>query len=70
MIDQLNKITPILGTQAQNIPVEKIYSDMGKFEKAMDDIMVSGKVMDGLMNDKYSDQNSDVAVDNMLVQMK
>jgi len=40
---------------------------MGKFEKAMDDIMVSGKVMDGLMNDKYSDANSDVAVDNMLV---
>lgn len=70
MIDQMNKITPLLSYQAESIPVEKIYSDMEKFEKSMDDILVSGKVMDSVLNQKYQDSNSDLAIDNMLNQMK
>ena len=70
MMDSLNKIAPLLNAQAQNVPVEKIYSDMEKFEKSMDDILVSGKVMDQLLNANSQDVNQDLAVDNMLVQMK
>lgn len=70
MMDSLNKIAPLLSAQAQNIPVEKIYNDMEKFEKSMDDIMVSGKVMDSLLNANGQDVNQDLAVDNMLTQMK
>ena len=36
----------------------------------MDDILVSGKVMDSVLNQKYQDSNSDLAIDNMLNQMK
>lgn len=70
MMDSLNKIAPLLNAQAQNVPVEKIYNDMEKFEKSMDDILVSGKVMDQLLNANSQDVNQDLAVDNMLVQMK
>ena len=45
-MDQLNRITPILYQQAQNVPVEKLYNDMQVFEQSMDEILVSGKVMD------------------------
>jgi len=70
MMDSLNKIAPLLNAQAQNVPVEKIYNDMEKFEKSMDDILVSGKVMDSLLNANSQDVNQDLAVDNMLTQMK
>lgn len=70
MMDSLNKIAPLLNAQAQNIPVEKIYNDMQNFEKSMDDILVSGKVMDSLLNANSQDVNQDLAVDNMLTQMK
>ena len=45
-MDQLNRITPILYQQAQSVPVEKLYNDMQVFEQSMDEILVSGKVMD------------------------
>lgn len=70
MMDSLNKIAPLLNAQAQNVPVEKIYNDMEKFERSMDDILVSGKVMDSLLNANSQDVNQDLAVDNMLTQMK
>ena len=70
MMDSLNKIAPLLNAQAQNVPVEKIFNDMEKFEKSMDDILVSGKVMDSLLNANTQDSNQDLAVDNMLNQMK
>lgn len=70
MMDSLNKIAPLLNAQAQNVPVEKIFNDMQNFEKSMDDILVSGKVMNSLLNANSQDVNQDLAVDNMLVQMK
>ena len=61
---------PLLNTQAQNVPVEKINNDIERFEKSMDDILVCGKVMDSLLNANSQDVNQDLAVDNMLTQMK
>ena len=43
---------------------------MERFEKSMDDILVSGKVMDSVLNKNMADTGQDTAVDNMLVQLK
>lgn len=70
MMENINKLAPLLDAQAQSIPVEKIYKDMDKFETSMNDILVSGKVMDQLLNANMQDSNQELAVDNMFAQMK
>ena len=70
MMENINKLAPLLDAQAQSIPVEKIYTDMEKFERSMNDILVSGKVMDNLLNANMQDSNQELAVDNMFAQMK
>jgi len=40
MLDQLNKITPLMNMQAQNVPPEKLYQDMQTFEKSMDEVYI------------------------------
>lgn len=70
MMESINKLAPLLDAQAQSIPVEKIYADMDKFERSMNDILVSGKVMDQMLNANMQDTNQELAVDNMFAQMK
>lgn len=43
---------------------------MLKFESAMDEIIVTGKVMDEVLNKNGKDIQSDQAVDSMLSKMK
>lgn len=50
MVDHINKITPLLIEQAGQISSEQMFSDMDRFEKSMDDMLVAGKVMDQVMN--------------------
>ncbi|KAL4455436.1 hypothetical protein ABPG74_012588 [Tetrahymena malaccensis] len=68
MVAQLNKITPYLQFHSQNLPLEQMYGQMANFEQAMDEITVQQKVMDGVMN--KNDMGTDIAVDNMLNQLK
>ncbi|EAR99140.3 SNF7 family protein (macronuclear) [Tetrahymena thermophila SB210] len=71
MMQQINKIAPILYNQSQQIPTEQIYSDMDRFEKSMDEIMVTGKVMDEVLNNQYgNDVQANQNVDAMLNQLK
>eukprot|EP00828_Plagiopyla_frontata_P038332 TRINITY_DN5026_c0_g1_i6.p2 TRINITY_DN5026_c0_g1~~TRINITY_DN5026_c0_g1_i6.p2 ORF type:complete len:132 (+),score=26.59 TRINITY_DN5026_c0_g1_i6:437-832(+) len=70
MTQQLNKLTPLLQMQTQSIPFEKLYADMQKFDTAMDDILVQGKMVTEITNKQTSDSTTDVAVDTMLQQLK
>lgn len=71
MMEQIKKITPILQMQSSQIPTEQIYKDMVSFEQSMDEIMVTGKVMDEVLNKNVgNDIQSDQAVDSMLNKLK
>ncbi|EGR30865.1 snf7 family protein, putative [Ichthyophthirius multifiliis] len=71
MIEQISRITPLLGQQAHMMSPEAIYSNMDQYEKAMDDILVGGKIMDEVMNkNQDSDVNGNIAIDGMLNQLK
>ncbi len=70
MMATLNKLVPALQTTSNQFPVEKMYQDMNKFEKTMDEIMVATNVVDGVMNKNNVDVNQDGAIDGMLNQIK
>lgn len=65
MVEQISRLTPILNQQAKNFSVDKLYMDLNQFEKSMDEIVVTGKVMDQVLNQNNtnSDINQDLAVE-------
>jgi len=70
MMKQLNRIAPVLQSEARNLPIEQIYKDLDKFEKGMDDIIVSGKIMDEVLNKNQGSCTVNNQVDQMLNQLK
>ena len=71
MMEQIKKITPILQLQSSQISTEQIYKDMMSFESSMDEMMVTGKVMNEVLNKNMgNDIQSDQAVDSMLNKLK
>jgi hypothetical protein len=45
-------------------------TDMGAFNKAMDELIVTGNLIDATMTKNSADENASTAVENMLNQMK
>ncbi|KAM3139263.1 hypothetical protein pb186bvf_008673 [Paramecium bursaria] len=69
IMNSLNKITPMLTQQVNQMPLDDVYKNMNQFEAAMDEITVQSKVMDGMMN-KNVDAGQDIALDQMMGQLK
>ncbi|CAK72183.1 unnamed protein product (macronuclear) [Paramecium tetraurelia] len=70
MMQQLNVVTPIMQQYTNNMSIEQLYQNINQFDRALDDIMVQGKVMDSMMNKNSNDFQTNMAVDQMMQQLK
>ncbi|CAD8143384.1 unnamed protein product [Paramecium pentaurelia] len=70
MMQQLNVVTPIMQQYANTMSVEQLYQNINQFDRALDDIMVQGKVVDSMMNKNSNDFQTNMAVDQMMQQLK
>ncbi|CAD8046340.1 unnamed protein product [Paramecium primaurelia] len=70
MMQQLNVVTPIMQQYANTMSVEQLYQNINQFDRALDDIMVQGKVVDQMMNKNSNDFQTNMAVDQMMQQLK
>eukprot|EP01017_Pseudomicrothorax_dubius_P010830 TRINITY_DN1392_c0_g1_i2.p1 TRINITY_DN1392_c0_g1~~TRINITY_DN1392_c0_g1_i2.p1 ORF type:complete len:166 (-),score=58.12 TRINITY_DN1392_c0_g1_i2:368-865(-) len=62
LMESLNKLTPFLNQQANTISIEKVYTNMNDFQKAMDDLTISAQLIDATMNKNLADENTSTAV--------
>ncbi|CAD8050940.1 unnamed protein product [Paramecium sonneborni] len=70
MMRQLNVVTPIMQQYVNTMSIEQLYQNINQFDNAIDDMMVQGKVMDSMMNKNQNDFQTNMAVDQMMQQLK
>eukprot|EP00330_Aristerostoma_sp_ATCC50986_P009341 CAMPEP_0114576446 /NCGR_PEP_ID=MMETSP0125-20121206/1207_1 /TAXON_ID=485358 ORGANISM="Aristerostoma sp., Strain ATCC 50986" /NCGR_SAMPLE_ID=MMETSP0125 /ASSEMBLY_ACC=CAM_ASM_000245 /LENGTH=369 /DNA_ID=CAMNT_0001764967 /DNA_START=101 /DNA_END=1211 /DNA_ORIENTATION=- len=70
LMKTLSGITPQLQMQQQFMDHESLSNNMNNYQKAMDDLMIQGKIMDSAMNENMADEASDTGVENMLSNLK
>jgi charged multivesicular body protein 1 len=62
MAKELERVTPFLVQQAQQIPIEEVQKTLDRFQGAMDNMIVGGKIMENAMGKISSDQNTSLNV--------
>ena len=64
MVEQLTRITPFIQQHALEMPIEQMANQLTQFESAMDEITVTHKIMDDIMN--KDTMGADLAVEGMM----
>jgi len=70
LMKTLKNLTPKLQMQENYMDPTKLSQNLGEYQKAMDDLMIAGKIMDSAMNENMHDEASDTGVENMLSNLK
>merc|ERR1712232_579690 len=70
MVDHLNDITPILEMQGEDLPIEKMYNKLDKFNQAYDDLSIKGHILDDGMEKSLGEKGGTKNVDHMMNGLK
>jgi len=70
MMNQLNALTPVLQMESANMPLEQMYTKLGAFNDAYDDLTVKGTILGDGMEKTLGEKGGFQNVDNMMNGLK
>merc|ERR1712039_109259 len=70
MTENLNMLTPVLEMQAENMPIEQMYTKLENFNKAYDDLTIKGNILDEGMEKTLGEKGGYKNVNTMMNGLK
>ena len=70
MVQELDRFTPLLNMQAENMPIEQMYQNLNQFSNAYDNLVVKGQILDNTMENTLSEKGSTASVDQMMKELQ
>ena len=70
MVQELDRFTPLLQMQAENMPIEQMYKNLNQFSQAYDNLTVKGQILDNTMENTLAEKGSTASVDQMMKELQ
>ena len=70
MVQELDRFTPLLQMQAENMPIEQMYQNLNQFSQAYDNLVVKGQILDNTMENTLAEKGSTASVDQMMKELQ
>ena len=70
MVGELDRFSPLLQFQAENMPIEEMYRKLNDFGVAYDNLTVKGKMMDENIDNVLGEKGSTQKVDQMMKELQ
>lgn len=70
MVQELDRFTPLLQMQAENMPIEQMYQNLNQFGQAYDNLVVKGQILDNTMENTLAEKGSTATVDQMMKELQ
>ena len=70
MVQELDRFTPLLMMQSENMPIEDMYKKLNDFSSAYDNLTVKGQIMDETMENTLGEKGTTRNVDQMMNELK